>query len=73
MEACGRLEACGFFKKYSQSLNLECRGFIRQYCEGTFVECKRLEYRNRTGSPPPDDMMPSGQMLTDSILHVLKG
>ncbi len=73
MSTCERLEQCGFFKKYAQSLDMECRGFIRKYCEGIFDECKRLEYRKRTGSPPPDDMLPTGQMLTSTVLNVLKG
>jgi hypothetical protein len=61
---CQYLEKCGFFNKYCQSKNLACKGFIMRYCKGAEMEdCKRLEYRKAHGAPPPDDMMPSGQMM----------
>jgi hypothetical protein len=28
-------------------------------------ECKRKEYRLKHGTPPVDDMMPSGQMVPE--------
>jgi len=62
---CELLAKCGFFKKYAESKDLACRGFIRQYCRGDGqASCKRKEYRQKHGSPPSDDMMPSGQLMS---------
>jgi hypothetical protein len=61
---CELLSKCGFFKKYESSKELACKGFINQYCNGPKkAECKRLEYRQKNGVPPVDDMMPSGQII----------
>ena len=65
MKDCCKLADCGFFRKYQQTRNLACKGFIGQYCKGPKQEqCKRMEYRKQTGHPPPDDMMPSGYMIS---------
>jgi hypothetical protein len=62
---CSLLTKCGFFIKYCNTKELACRGFINQYCKGPKqYECKRLEYRNKNGVPPPDDMMPTGQFIS---------
>ena len=67
---CELLEQCGFFLKYRGTLNLACRGFIQTFCEGERMdECKRKEYRLKHGTPPDDDMMPTGQMIPDSYKH----
>ena len=61
---CELLATCGFFKKYQATKNLACRGLIQQYCRGPMMsQCKRKQYRQRHGAPPPDDMMPAGQMM----------
>jgi hypothetical protein len=63
-QECELLEKCGFFQKYQASKDLVCKGFIIEYCKGPKMqECKRLEYRQQHGSPPSDDMMPSGKMI----------
>jgi hypothetical protein len=63
-EECNLLGTCGFFKKHQATKNLACRGFIKQFCKGPELEqCKRKEYRRIHGTPPADDMMPSGQMV----------
>jgi len=63
---CELLDKCGFFLKYRETLNLACRGFIQTFCEGERMdECKRKEYRLKHGTPPADDMMPSGQMVPE--------
>lgn len=62
---CELLEACGFFKKYQDSINLACRVFLDTYCLGPKMnECKRKEYREKFGSPPPEDMLPTGYSMT---------
>ena len=63
-QECDSLPKCGFFKKYDSANNLACRGFIAQYCKGSKMDqCKRKDYKKAHGTPPPDDMMPSGQMI----------
>ena len=63
-EVCALLEKCGFFKKYQDTKDLACRGFIASYCKGPKInDCKRLEYRNKHGVPPSDDMLPTGQTI----------
>ncbi len=64
VQECELLGKCGFFKKYGESKSLACKGFIQQYCKGPMMEkCRRKQYRKEHGAPPPDDMMPSGQMV----------
>jgi hypothetical protein len=61
---CENLPNCGFFIKYCKTKDLACKGFISMYCKGDKMEeCKRLQYKREHGTPPSDDMMPSGQML----------
>jgi hypothetical protein len=58
---CEYLQSCGFFKKYCISHNDVCQGLIYKYCKGDQLKnCKRLEYRKNYGTPPSDNMMPSG-------------
>ncbi len=62
---CESLATCGFFKKYQTTKNLACRGFIKQFCEGPDREkCKRKEYRRANGTSAADDMMPTGQFVS---------
>ncbi|MEW6291585.1 MAG: hypothetical protein AB1545_17245 [Thermodesulfobacteriota bacterium] len=62
---CELISKCGFFRKYQLTKELACRGFILTFCKGSRMnQCKRKEYRQKHGSPPSDDMMPTGQMLT---------
>ncbi|MEW6291364.1 MAG: hypothetical protein ACOY4W_00165 [Thermodesulfobacteriota bacterium] len=61
---CELISKCGFFKKYQSAKVLACKGFILNYCKGSQMnQCKRKEYRQKHGSPPSDDMMPTGQMI----------
>jgi len=64
MAECELLATCGFFQKYQNTLDMACRGFIKTYCEGEKMEdCRRKEFRRANGTPPTDDMLPSGQMM----------
>lgn len=64
MSECVRLANCGFFKKYQQTKDLACKGFLLKYCTGTLQpQCKRMAFSNLNGYPPPDDMMPTGQIM----------
>lgn len=63
---CQLLATCGFFRKYQSTKDMVCKGFIAMYCKGDKMnECKRLEYRNKHGVPPSDDMMPTGQICKE--------
>jgi hypothetical protein len=64
MKECYLLEKCGFFNKYNCSGEIDCQEYIEKYCRGDMmIHCKRLQYRNRIGVAPSDDMMPSGAMM----------
>lgn len=64
-EQCEFLEKCGLFKKYQETKELACRGFISKYCQGPKQnECERKKYRQEQGTPPSDDMMPNGKIIT---------
>ena len=64
MQECELLERCGFFLKPRESLDLACRGFVKSYCRGPLMdECRRKAYRREHGTPPPDDMLPTGQTM----------
>ena len=63
---CELIGKCGFFKKYQETKDLACKGFLRMYCRGEKMsQCKRREYRDKNGTPPPDEMMPNGQIITN--------
>lgn len=64
-QECELLEKCGFFKKYKDTKNAACQGFMSQYCRGPKMnECERKKYREQHGTPPVDDMMPTGQIIS---------
>lgn len=63
-KVCDLLDKCGFFKKYQITKEYACKGFIQMYCRGPKMnECKRKEYRLKNGTPPSDDMLPTGQII----------
>lgn len=64
-DSCEHLKTCGFFKKYEDSKKGACRGFIDLYCCGEKRDaCERKQYRKAHGTPPPDDMLPNGSIVT---------
>ena len=68
MADCEMLPNCGFFHKYRDTLDLACRGFMNAYCRGERQsDCRRREHRARFGVAPSDDMLPSGQMMPESM------
>jgi hypothetical protein len=62
MSKCDRLETCGFFKKYQDSHAGACETLIETFCMNLekSEECARKKIFNETGSPPDDDLMPTG-------------
>ncbi len=66
MADCPNLEKCGFVKKYGGIKSLAVKGFIAMYCKSPKQdECKRKEFKVKNGTPPPDEMMPSGMMMKE--------
>lgn len=64
---CKSLPNCGFFKKHADNKKKElaCKGFVAMYCRGEKQEeCRRRKYKEEKGCPPPDDMLPNGQMIS---------
>jgi hypothetical protein len=63
---CELLEKCGFFNKYKANSGVIRQGWIRMYCQSheKSDKCKRKQIRRETGTPPPDNMAPTGDMMT---------
>jgi hypothetical protein len=65
MEACEMIDKCGFLIRYRPTNELACRGFVNRYCKGEMKElCKRKAYKLTNGTPPPDNMLPTGIYLS---------
>jgi hypothetical protein len=64
MLECELLETCGLFKKYQPTNGLACEWFMGQYCVGPGIaNCRRKRHYLRHGTPPSDDMLPTGAMI----------
>lgn len=60
MQACGKMEDCPFFIKFSQY----AKGFKHLYCEGPLMEkCARITHKKEHGVRPPDEMAPTGVLF----------
>jgi hypothetical protein len=67
METCELIDKCGFLIRYSPSNQLACQGFINRYCNGELKDqCKRKAFKMKNGTPPPDNMLPTGTFLSSS-------
>jgi len=64
-EKCELLDRCGFFNNFKGNTEVAKNGWIRMFCENKerSDKCERKNIRMKTGSPPPDNMTPSGKML----------
>lgn len=65
MERCEFIEKCGFFLNYKGNTEVLKYGWVKLYCENRQKSetCQRKMTRKKTGSPPPDNMAPTGKML----------
>ena len=68
MADCTNLDACAFFKAYSndEKLQLALQGFVNIYCKGDKQErCVRKKVSKALGGPQyvPVNMMPNGSPL----------
>ena len=61
---CELLAKCGFFNNYCKSEAVS-NGFVKLYCKDKAKSdtCERKKYRMKHGTPPPDNMAPTGKML----------
>ncbi|MGA2193378.1 MAG: hypothetical protein ABSG42_08410 [Nitrospirota bacterium] len=64
-ETCEFLEKCGFFINFKGNSEVIRAGWIRLFCQskGRSEKCERKAIRRKTGSPPPDNMAPTGDMI----------
>ena len=62
---CELLPNCGFFNNFSGNSEVVKAGWIRNFCEDIEKsnQCARKKIRMETGSPPPDNMSPTGKLL----------
>lgn len=62
---CGRLDKCGFFNAYKGNSEVTRAGWITMYCRNArkCEECARKLYFKERGTPPPDNMTPTGRLL----------
>jgi len=64
-ENCELLEKCGFFNKFQGNSEVVKAGWIRAFCQtkDRSETCKRKQIRRQTGSPPADNMAPTGKLV----------
>jgi len=64
-DKCEFLQICGFFRHYRADAGVRAATWVRMYCENVDKSktCERKQVLAQTGSPPPDNMAPTGQML----------
>jgi len=61
---CEYIEVCGFFNAATQARMTEMDDLIHLYCHGgDDLECARKRFLLAIKRPPPDGMLPNGQML----------
>ena len=64
-EQCELLEKCGFFRNYKGNSETVKQGWVHLYCENKAKSegCERKRIRRATGTPPADNLSPTGQVL----------
>lgn len=64
-DPCELLSKCGFFLNFKGNSEVVKNGWINTYCKDQqrSNNCKRKQHRKNTGSPPADNMTPTGRML----------
>ena len=65
MERCELLDKCRFFSTYGNNQEVVKHDWLKCYCENSInsEQCERKAIRKLTGSPPTDNMAPTGRML----------
>lgn len=64
-EPCEKLEKCCFLLGREDSLVSVTDGWLRLFCGSRekSEQCARKQYLTLYGTPPPDNMAPSGRLL----------
>ena len=64
-QECEFVNQCGFYANFSSNTQVIKESWIKLYCESKEVSelCERKIIRHRTGSPPVDNMSPTGKLL----------
>lgn len=64
-ENCEMLDKCGFFTEFKGNSDRVKQGWIRKFCENKIKSelCERKKFRNKTGTPPPARLAPTGKLL----------
>jgi hypothetical protein len=62
---CELLEKCGFFINFKGNSEVIRQGWVRMFCQSQekSERCQRKKIRRETGSPPPDNMAPTGDVI----------
>ena len=64
-QKCEYLDQCGFVRNFATSLESIKNSWVNLYCADIEVSelCERKKIRIQTGSPPPNNMAPTGKMI----------
>ena len=64
-DKCEHLEQCGFFRCFTNNLEVIKQGWIKLYCEDkeTSELCERKKVTMQTGKSPADNMAPTGTFM----------
>ena len=62
---CEMLEKCGFFMNFKGNSEVVKKGWITIYCKNIdkSLNCERKKFRQLKGTPPADNMTPTGKIL----------
>ncbi len=64
-DRCELLEKCGFFNNFQANSEVVKQGWIRMFCQSKerSEKCQRKKIRRETGTPPVDNMAPTGEII----------
>jgi len=64
-EPCELLESCGFFISFMGNAEVLDKGWARMFCQSKekSENCARNKIYRKTGSPPADNMAPTGDVI----------
>ena len=62
---CELIKKCGFYNNFLNEYKNIKEGWITLYCSSLekSERCKRKKIRQETGTPPPDNMTPTGKLI----------
>lgn len=64
-QKCEFIDQCGFFLNFSTNMHVIKESWIKLYCLDREISdlCERKKLRQKTGSPPVDNMAPTGKLM----------